>query len=92
MGVNWLHRLGAGMDLPGETMPGMTVAELAGDHCVLVEGHRGVRGYSPVCVIIKVSYGELTVRGCGLELRQMSKEMLVVRGRIDSVELGRRGP
>ena len=86
---NWTKRLTEGMELLGETLPGMAVAELAGDRRVLIEGHRGVTGYSREQVTVKVSYGCLCVTGCGLELRQMSKEQLVICGRIDSIQLGR---
>ena len=87
MDREWVRRLTQGLE--GESLPGMTVAELAGDRRVLVEGHRGVTEYSPTRVTVKVGYGELSVCGCGLELRQMSKVHLVVCGRIDGIELRR---
>ena len=89
MGTDWLRRLTDGMDLPGETLPGMSVAELAGDRRVLIEGHRGVTEYTPCRVTVKVSYGDLSVSGSCLELRQMSRHQLVICGRIDAVELRR---
>lgn len=87
---NWAQRLTEGMDLAGETLPGMTVAELAGDRRVLIEGHRGVTEYYRDRVTVKVGYGWLRVSGYGLELRQMSKERLVIAGRIDGIELRRK--
>lgn len=83
---NWANRLA----LPGETMPGMAVAELAGDRRVLIEGHRGVTEYCRERVTVKVSYGWLRVTGCGLELRQMSRQQLVICGRIDGIQIGRK--
>ena len=88
---NWAQRLTEGMDLSGETMPGMTVAELAGDRRILIEGHRGVTQYSREQVTVKVNYGWLCVTGCGLELRQMSRQQLVICGRIDGIQLRRNG-
>lgn len=87
MDREWVRRLTQGLE--GESLPGMTVAELAGDRRVLVEGHRGVTEYSPSRVTVKVGYGELSVSGSGLELRQMSKVHLMLCGRIDSIELRR---
>lgn len=87
---DWVRRLTEGMDLAGETLPGMTVAELAGDRRVLVEGHRGVTEYCRDRVTVKVGYGELSISGCGLELRQMSRQQLVIDGRIDCIQLRRR--
>ena len=89
MDREWVRRLTQGLE--GESLPGMTVAELAGDRRILVEGHRGVTEYSPCRVTVKVGYGELSVYGCDLQLRQMSKVQLVICGRIDGVEL-RRAP
>lgn len=87
---NWVGRLTEGMDLPGESLPGMTVAELAGDTRVLIEGHGGVTEYCRERVTVKVGYGLLSVTGCGLELRQMSRQQLVICGRIDGIQLRRR--
>ena len=87
---NWAQRLTEGMDLAGESLPGMTVAELAGDRQVLIEGHRGVTEYCRERVTVKVGYGLLSITGCGLELRQMSKQQLVISGRIDGLHLRRK--
>ena len=87
---NWAGRLADGMDLQGETLPGMAVAELAGDQRVLIEGHRGITEYCRERVTVKVPYGWLSINGCGLELRQMSRQQLVVCGRIDGMELRRK--
>lgn len=87
---NWAGWLTEGMDLAGESLPGMTVAELAGDRQVLIEGHQGVTEYCRERVTVKVGYGALCITGCGLELRQMSKQQLVVCGRIDAIHLRRK--
>lgn len=87
---NWAQRLTEGMDLAGETLPGTTVAELAGDRRVLIEGHKGVTEYCRDRVTVKVGYGWLSICGCGLELRQMSKQQLVISGRIDAVQVRRK--
>ena len=87
MDREWMRRLTQGLE--GESLPGMTVAELAGDRRVLVEGHIGVTEYCPTRVTVKVGYGELSLSGCGLELRQMSKVHLVICGCIDAIELRR---
>jgi len=87
---NWAQRLTEGMDLAGETLPGTSIAELAGDRRVLIEGHKGVTEYCRDRVTVKVGYGWLSICGCGLELRQMSKQQLVISGRIDAIQLRRK--
>ena len=77
-------------DLPGETLPGQVLVEIAGENRVLIEQHRGIREYSPQRIGVCVRYGMVEICGSGLELRCMSKEQLVICGKIDSVTLRRR--
>ena len=82
--------LADGMDLPETPLPGIPVVELAGDRRVLIEGHCGVSEYSRDRIGFKVAYGLVCVTGCGLELARMTKERLVIRGKIDHVYIQRR--
>ncbi len=86
----WLERLADGADLPGEPLPGQPLVELAGDRRVLIEHHRGVTQYSRDMICVKVRYGIVRVNGCGLELSRMSREQLVISGRIDCISVVRR--
>lgn len=86
-----LQRLAEEADLPGEPLPGQTIVEIAGDRRVLIENHFGVMEYSRERIGVKVKYGQLIVCGCGLELARMTREQLVISGRIDCVSLQRRG-
>lgn len=85
------ERLADSADLSGEPMPGVPVVELAGDRRVLIERHGGVTEYSCERICVKVRYGLVCICGCGLELTCMTREQLVITGRIDAVQLQRRG-
>lgn len=85
-----LQRMAEGMDLSGEPIPSQTIAELAGYSQVLVENHMGITQYSEARICIRVKFGHLAVRGCNLELRQMTRERLVIGGRIDGIDVLRR--
>lgn len=85
-----LQRLAEGADLPGEPLPGQPIAEIAGDRRVLIENHQGVKEYTREKICVKVKYGMLTVCGCGLELACMTREQLIISGRIDCITLHRR--
>lgn len=87
---NWTQRLTEGMDLAGESLPGETLAELAGDRRVLIEGHRGVTEYCRDRITVKVPFGWLCITGRGLQLRQMSRQQIVICGRIDGIQLRRK--
>ena len=75
------------LDLPGESLPGQVLVEITGENRVLIEHHRGVREYSREKIGVKVKYGVVQVCGSCLELRYMTKEQLVVSGKIDSIQL-----
>lgn len=79
-----------GTDLDEETMPGQTIVEIAGQNRVLIENHRGVKGYTHEKIIVCVRYGEIHVCGKNLELRKMSRHRLVIRGKIGQVTLNGR--
>ena len=90
-GSRFLEQLTQSADMSGECLPGQSLLELLGDNRVLIEHHRGVQEYSRERIGIKMRYGQIVVCGCGLEMLQMTKEQLVIRGKIDSITLHRRG-
>ena len=75
----------------GTLKPGQPIVEIAGDRRVLIENHFGVKEYSREKIGVKVKYGLVCVCGCNLELIRMTKEQLIISGRIDAVTLIRRG-
>lgn len=87
---NWIQRLTERTDLAAEPLPGLPIAELAGDRRLLIENHLGVTEYAPERIGIRVRYGLLRICGCGMTLQRMTKEELLVKGRIDSIHLIRR--
>ena len=86
---NLVQRLVDGAELFAEPLPGVSIVELAGEHRVLIERHGGMTEYSRERISVKVSYGILRVYGCGLELTKMTREQLVITGKIDCVQLHR---
>lgn len=87
---HWTQRITDAADLHGEVLPGVPLIELAGENRVLIESHGGVTEYSPQRICVRVKYGTVSVCGCSLELAVMTKEKLVISGRIDAVHLNRR--
>ena len=76
--------------LEPESVPNQPIIEIAGERRVLIENHRGVAAYERGRILVNVSYGTVCISGCNLEMLHMTKEQLVISGRIDSVGLQRR--
>ena len=89
-GHSFLERLAEEAELSMESLPQQPIIELAGDRRVLIENHCGVKAYSREKILVRVQYGYVCVCGCGLELRRMTREQLVIRGKIDGITLHRR--
>lgn len=88
---HWVRRIADLADLAEEPLPGVPIVEIAGDRRVLIERHGGVTEYSRERICVNVRFGKVCVCGCGLELCHMSREQLVITGRIDGVQLLRKG-
>lgn len=84
-----LDRLALNADLPGEVLPGLPLVEIAGESRALVENHSGVTSYGCNEILVKVSFGHLSICGSCLKLARMTKNQLVITGKIDSITLRR---
>lgn len=82
-GVGHINR-GANSIAP---LPGISLVEIYGQNRVLVENHRGIAGYEDHAIQINVNFGRIIVSGHHLKLRNMSKEKLVITGKICGVNL-----
>lgn len=87
---DWMERLAEGLDLPSQPLPGLPLVEISGDKRVLIENHRGVTQYGRDKICVKVKSGQIMVQGCDLEMARMTRDQLVICGRIDCVSFLRR--
>lgn len=87
---SFLERLADTAGIADEPLPAQPVVELAGDHRLLVENHRGVIQCTQERIGIRVRYGTVCVCGSGLHLAFMSRERLIICGEIRSLTLMRR--
>lgn len=86
-----LERFARSVDLHTEPLPGLPLAEIAGENRVLIENHKGIVKYSCSEILTKVCFGYFRIYGKGLNVLQMTKEQLIVGGCIDGIQLIRRG-
>ena len=85
-----IRKLTDAADLVGEPLPSLPVIEIAGDNRVLIECHEGMLKYDEKEIHVRVVYGVISISGSYLEVMKMTKEQLVISGKIDSVSLQRR--
>lgn len=71
-------------------LPGHPIVELAGSRRVLIENHCGVKEYGCSRITVGMNYGQVSVLGTGLKILRMTKEQLVICGKIDGIALQRR--
>lgn len=83
----FLMRLAERIDLPSEPITKQPLVEIIGRNRVLIENHRGVCDYGKQSVLIRVSCGQIRICGEGLELARMTKEQVVIMGKIGSIVL-----
>lgn len=74
-------------NISSESLPGVTLVEIAGFQRVLIERHCGVIAYGDSEIRIKVKNGVVCVCGEHLKLACMTNEDLVITGAILSVSL-----
>lgn len=77
--------------LYAEPLPGIPLVEICDQRRVLIENHQGIVGYGCNEILIKVRYGQICICGENLKLAKMSKEKLVITGKISAVNLQGRG-
>lgn len=85
------QRLVEDAELTAGALPGYPIVEIAGDRRVLIENHGGVKEYGRNRITVSLSFGQVSVMGECLEILRMTKQQLVICGRIDGITLHRRG-
>lgn len=70
--------------LPQQNKP---LIEILSDQRVLIEHHKGICIYEPTLMQIKVCFGFIEVTGSSLMISCMSKDQLVINGRIEGVKI-----
>ncbi len=81
-----LERLGELLEIPAETVLNLPHIELSGNREFLIENYRGIVEYGDE--VVKINGGKLIIKlsGSGFQLKSMAPEMLVLAGRIKSIE------
>jgi len=78
-------RLGDSLDLPAQLLPGFCHVELWQNRQAVVDGVRGVLGYSESCVQLNLGSLVVAFRGAGLTIKSYQQEQLQLTGTIAEI-------
>lgn len=75
------------LELPLDVSLDLPRITIIGDLGVFVENHRGLVQYSPQQIVVGVGSGQIVVNGESLQIEEVKREDLMVRGAIRNVRL-----
>lgn len=88
---NRFLKLGANNGFFTAVLPVSSLVEICGSKRVLIENHRGIVSYGCNEIRVNVKDGQICVAGESLMISKMSKEKLVIIGKIHCVKMLGRG-
>jgi len=75
------------LELPVDVSLDLPRVVIHGHLGVLIQNHRGIIMCSPERIAIGIGPGQITILGDGLEVEEVSREDIVIRGSIKSVHM-----
>ncbi len=83
------ERFADALDVSKEVVLDSVLISSIGDRELMLENYKSILAYSETCVKIKAKPYPLTVMGTGLEIRNITRELLYLTGRIHSIAFER---
>ncbi len=83
------ERMADAIDLSKELILDVLLITSLGDRELTLENYKGILSYSDTCIRVKGKPYPLCVKGSNLELRNITRELLYITGRIHSIEFER---
>lgn len=75
------------LELPMDVSLDLPRVVILGDLGVLISNHRGLMQYSTDRIVVGVGAGQITISGDNLEIEEVGKEQMAVRGIIKFVKM-----
>lgn len=83
------ERFADAMDVSKEVVLDSILISSIGDRELMLENYKSILAYSETCIRIKAKPYPLTVTGTGLEIRNITKDLLYLTGRIHDIAFER---
>jgi len=81
-----VRQAGEALDVPARALPGFSHVELMGNRQAVIEGVKGVLGYSEHEIKLSLSDLVITVHGQGLTISGYQQEALTMSGTIAQID------
>lgn len=75
------------LELPLDVSLDLPKVTILGSLGVLIENHRGLIQYSPQKMVIGVGRGQISISGRDLQIEEVDREDVVVKGLIETVQM-----
>lgn len=79
------ERFADAADFSKEVLLDVVLISLIGDRELTLENYKSILAYSDICIRVKCNPRNIEICGSHLELRNLSRELLYITGRIDHV-------
>lgn len=83
------ERFADAVDLSKEIILDAILISAIGDRELMLENYKSILSYSDTCIQIKAKPYPLTITGSGLEIRNISRDLLYLTGRIHGISFNR---
>ncbi len=87
--VTMRERLADAIDVSKEIVLDAVLISAIGDRELTLENYKSILAYSDTCIQVKAKPYPVTITGAGLEIRNITRELLYITGRIHAIELKR---
>lgn len=74
------------VDLSKEVLLNAVLISCIGDRELTLENYKGIIEYTDVCIRVRANPHNIKITGAGLELKNITRELLYITGRIHGVE------
>ena len=81
------RRVTTTFELPRDIMLDLPSVRMVGDEELVLSNHKGIAEYAKEQVRIKTSLGVVKIVGCGLVIKEINREDIVITGKIETVIL-----
>ena len=85
--TNFWNRVAGSFSTETVSVSRAPLVELYGSRRILIENHCGVREYTDNLICVNVNCGQVCIGGYGLNLALLSRDRLVICGKIETVHM-----